>query len=234
MTHTNPGGMMRRGTVSSVAPFARHFTVFVVNRRHGMPAGASMSDIAADYAEVIEKHLDGQALVHGTSTGGSVALQLAVDHPTLVRRLVLASAACRLGPVGRLGQAELARLIRAGDLRHAFGPLAESAVPPLLRYPARGVAWAFGPRMAPDDPADLLITLDAEDAFDVEADLARVQAPTLVLGGSADPFYPPELFRRTADGVRNGHALIFQGKGHVYAASSSAATHAALGFLLGD
>lgn len=40
--------------------------------------------------------------------------------------------------------------------------------------------------MAPEDPADMLVTLDAEDAFDVREQLDRVSAPTLVIGGAKD------------------------------------------------
>jgi pimeloyl-ACP methyl ester carboxylesterase len=86
--------------------------------------------------------------------------------------------------------------------------------------------------MIPADPTDLLTTLDAEDAFDVAADLPRVTAPTLVIGGGNDYFYSPELFRDTATGVQDGRAHIFPGRGHIWASSSTASTHLALGFML--
>ena len=47
---------------------------------------------------------------------------------------------------------------------------------------------------AVDDPSDTLVVLAAEDAFDAEPGLERIQAPTLVLGGAADSFYSEELF----------------------------------------
>lgn len=52
------------------------------------------------------------------------------------------------------------------------------------------VLWLVGPLVAPLDPTDLVRKIDvvrmiaAEDAFDVEADLSLVIAPTLVLGGA--------------------------------------------------
>ena len=55
-----------------------------------------MKDIAADYADAIWDDLREPVLLHGVSTGAAVALQLAVDHPDLVCRLVLAPGACRL------------------------------------------------------------------------------------------------------------------------------------------
>ena len=78
-----------------------------------------------------------------------------------------------------------------------------------------------------------LITIEAWNAFDAEPHLHQVQAPTLVLGGSADQFNSEDLFRRTAAGIPNGRVVIFPGKGHLYGVSSKAAASAALGFLLG-
>jgi pimeloyl-ACP methyl ester carboxylesterase len=48
-----------------------------------------MSDIAGHLASAIEHDLGQPVFLQGTSTGGSVALQLAVDRPDLVRRLVV-------------------------------------------------------------------------------------------------------------------------------------------------
>ncbi len=59
-------------------------------------------------------------------------------------------------------------------------------------------------------------------------------APALVLGGSADPYYSPDLFRRTAAGIPGGHAVIFPGTGHLHAAASKAAANIAPGFLLAE
>ena len=227
----NPRGPSRWTSVAGASAFARHFTVYLVNRRPGLPDGVTMADLAADLAVAIEQDLGGSALVHGTSTGGSVALQLAVDHPSLVRRLVLASAACRLGPVGRWGQAEFARRVRAGDRRRAWVPLVEPAVPAPLRPAARAVCWLLGPWLVPADPADMLATIDAEDAFDAEPQLGKVAAPVLVLGGGADPFYTVDLFRRTADGVPDGRAVVVPRAGHVRAAASRRSVEAAITFL---
>ena len=73
---------------------------------------------------------------------------------------------------------------------------------------------AVGP-VVPADPTDMLVTLDAEDVFDVEAGLPCVTAPTLVIGGGHDHFYPQELFHGTATGVQDGRVHIFPGWGHV-------------------
>jgi len=230
--HDVPTGWGRRTAVASARPLARDFTVYVANRKRGLKAGESMSDIAGHLAGAIEHDIGEPVFLQGTSTGGSVVLQLAVDRPELVRRLVVVSAAYRLGPVGREQQAEMARLIRAGQPREAWAAAITAVLPPALRRPARPLSRLAADRMTPADTTDLLVTLEAEDAFDVEASLSRVTAPTLVIGGGRDVFYSEGLFRGTAVGVQDGRLHIFPDWGHMRASSSPATANLALGFMV--
>ena len=231
--HDVPRGMERRFALAHARPLARGFTVHVVNRKRGLRRGESMADIAGHLAEAIEHDIGEPVFLDGTSTGGSVALQLAVDRPDLVRRLVVISAAYRLGPRGREMQAEMARLLRAGKPREAWtASMPTGTLPASLRGPARSLAGFLVGPMVPADPTDLLVTLEAEDAFDVRADLARVSAPTLVIGGGRDHFYTEQLFRETAAGVADGRVHIFPGWGHGRASMSTATAHLTLGFML--
>jgi pimeloyl-ACP methyl ester carboxylesterase len=230
--HDVPRGWQRQIALASARPLARDFTVYAVNRKRGLQPGESMSDIAGHLASAIEHDLAQPVFLQGTSTGGSVVLQLAVDRPDLVRRLVVVAAAYRLGPRGRELQAEMTRLIRAGEPREAWATVMTAMLPGPLRGPARPLArLAVGP-IVPADSTDALVTLDAEDAFDVEAGLPRVTAPTLVIGGGNDHFYTQELFHGTAAGVQDGRVHIFPGWGHVRASSSAATAHLTLGFML--
>ncbi len=44
--------------------------------------------------------------------------------------------------------------------------------------------------------------------------LGEIRAPTLVVAGSEDPFYTPELFRETAAGISDARLLLIEGMGH--------------------
>lgn len=233
--HDIPTGWERRMILSSATPASRHFTVYAVNRKRGLKPGESMSDIAGHLAEAIEHDLGEPVRLQGTSTGGSVALQLAIDRPDLVRRLVVIASAYRLGPRGKAMQAEMAALIRTGNKEDVWPHLMTSMMlPSPLRVPARPLARLATRSMVPTDPGDMLATLEAEDAFDVRADLSRITAPTLVIGGSKDPFYSRKLFEETALEVADGRAHVFAGWGHARAASSTATRNLALGFMLSE
>jgi pimeloyl-ACP methyl ester carboxylesterase len=230
--HTNPTGATRRFYLRPLRPLARHFTVYLVNRKPDLQPGTTMADLAGHYAHALEQTFAGPVAIMGISTGGSIALQFAIDHPELVDRLVLVAAACRLGPAGRRMQRDLARFTLAGQPRRAWaatGPeLATTAVGGRL-YTA--LLWLFGPRLGPKDPSDMLIVIDAEDRFDAASQLHRISAPTLIIAGERDRNYTPELFWETAEHIPDARLRLYPGKGH--APIASLAYQPAVGELLG-
>ena len=128
-----------------------------------------MADIAADYAVALGPAFGEPVDVLGISTGGSVAQQFAVDHPRLLRRLVLAGAAHRLGAVAREAQRRSAEFAGSGDYRRSLA--APTLVGSRAAQPLLGTAfWLMAPltRMGKNwDPSDMIATIRAEDAFDV-------------------------------------------------------------------
>lgn len=97
---------------------------------------------------------------------------------------------------GRRIQQDLARLTRSGDAAGGWAQVMTALMPAPLRGPVYPVARVLFRSMAPEDPTDMLVTLDAEDAFDVGEQLDRVSAPTLVIGGAKDVVYTRELWQR--------------------------------------
>lgn len=231
-THAESTGMERRRALSSAKPLSGDFRVYIVKLKQGLMPGESMSDIAGHLATAIETEFGDSVPVTGTSTGGSVALQMAVDRPDLVRSLVLIASAYRLGPRGRQIQQDLARLTREGKGAEGWARMTAAMAPPRLRGPVYPLARVMMGSMAPEDPVDLLITLDAEDRFDVGERLDRVTAPALVIGGAKDVLYSRELFEETAAGVRDGRVHIYPDRGHMRTSSASDVANLALGFLL--
>jgi pimeloyl-ACP methyl ester carboxylesterase len=82
-----------------------------VMRSTGPLASITLHDLAADVAFVIARENAGPAVIVGHAFGHFVARMTAVDHPHLVRGIVLAAAAAKSYPT------ELAELVgKAGDL----------------------------------------------------------------------------------------------------------------------
>ena len=217
MSNANPAGLQRWGELRLLAPLGRAFTVHRVGRPVGPESGTTMEDLANGYAGALGDEFGGPVDVLGISTGGSLALQLAADRPDLVRRLVVAGAACRLSEQGREFQRQTARLAAAGDRRGISRmQAADVADSPLGRRVAGGLLALLGPLFIGRgwDPSDMIATIEAEDAFDLRGRLGQISAPTLVVGGGRDHFYSRELFEETADGIPNARLVLYEDRAH--------------------
>jgi pimeloyl-ACP methyl ester carboxylesterase len=217
MTNANPTGLQRWGELRLLCPLARAFTVYRIGRRVGLEPGTTMTDLTNDYAEALEEKFGGPVDVLGISTGGSIALQLAADRPELVRRLVVAGAAYRLSEHGREFERRMAELAAAGDRRGMSRLQApDVAASRLGRRVAGGLLWLLGPLFIKRewDPSDMVATIMAEDSFDLGGWLGEISAPTLIIGGGRDRFYPPELFRETAQGIPEARLVLYDNRAH--------------------
>lgn len=250
--HAIGEGPVARVELGLADAFAGRFRVTWLARRPGMTA-TTMAEVAAEHAAALREAFRERAVdVLGISTGGSIALQLAADHPDVVRRLVLVSAAARLGEVGRAEQRALAERVLAGDRRGGFARLVGDVVPDplpwtngrgaavharlaaLARPPLAAAGWALGPLLWPraGDLRDMAALIAAEDGYDVRARLDDVRAPTLVVHGGRDPYYDEGAFEQTARGVRDGRLVRFARRGHGTVAADPRFVGAVARFLL--
>ena len=215
--------------VQQIRPFAGSRQVWWIQRRAGLAAPVTMADLAADYAGVLARQFAGPVDMLGLSTGGSVALQLAADHPALVRRLVILCSGCRLG---RAAQHQVAALLRAGRSRRAGAVMmsmlgATSASQRVLA----GLGWLLGSAVAGRGDPDMLATIDAEDAFDLTGRLGSITAPALIIGGDHDAFYGTSVFQQTAALLPQGRLVLYPGKGHAGTVASRRLLQDVLTFL---
>ncbi|AYF74368.1 alpha/beta fold hydrolase [Nocardia yunnanensis] len=186
--------------------------VHQINRPMNPPAGMTIPDLAAWHATALTAKFGAPVDIMGVSAGGTVALQLALDHPQVVRRLVLCITAARLGDDGRR---ELTRMVESeppepSAARNGGAPLARGPVRLLL---AGGFRLVRGRPRQPGEAA----TAAAVQDWDVRERLGEITAPTLVAGGMRDRIVAPELVRATASGIAGARLLLMPGRGHTTA-----------------
>ncbi len=212
-THDNPKGMQRTFEVKIVAPLARHFDVYAVNRAPGLAPGATMAEIATQHAEAFREAFGEPVDLLGMSSGGSIALQVAADHPDVVRRLVLVGAASRIGAEAAAAQMRYIDAVAAGrrGAQHLAAMKVSSRIGAKILAP---IMWLMDPLARPKDPSDMVAFARAEDAFDVTNRLTDIIAPTLVIAGERDNVYGIDLLKGTATGVRDGRLILYEGAGH--------------------
>jgi pimeloyl-ACP methyl ester carboxylesterase len=210
--HKPPSGIMLRMSTGYLRGLEDSYKIYIVSRRPGLPPGYSLSDMSDDYAVMIKNELGGVADIIGVSTGGAIAQHFAIDHPELVRCLVLVMTGFRLTEEARELQREVADLARKGKRRAASALLGTAII-------RKGIAKHFfkwfmglmGPLMIPADDSDGIVGIEAEDRHDLGDHLDRIKAETLVIGGEEDFFYP---VRETAEKIPNARLVLYPNLGH--------------------
>jgi pimeloyl-ACP methyl ester carboxylesterase len=197
-------------------PFAKNYTVYVINRRRGMPPGYTTREMAADCAAVLEQEL-GPSHIMGFSTGGEIAQYVAIDHPAAVRSLVLVVSACRLSEEGRQICERWRALARGGSWQELRADMASVAVSgETNKRLARAFMKVFGGLVfrIPSDPSDFLTKLGADLGHDTAGRLGEISTPTLIIGGTEDPFFSEDNIRETAEKIPDATLRLYEGVGH--------------------
>lgn len=210
--HRPPSGISLRMTSSNFKLLAQDFTVYMVSRKPGLPQGYSLRVMADDYAVMIKEELGAPLDVMGLSTGGTIAQHFALDHPELVRRLVLALTGYCLTERGAELQRHMGELASQRRWGAAYASMVTAIYPSgFKKYLFQCFARLFGGMGAPEDPSDGLVEIEAEDKHDFSQRLADIKVPTLVIGGDDDFFYP---IVETAQGIPNARLVLYEGFGH--------------------
>jgi pimeloyl-ACP methyl ester carboxylesterase len=213
-----PRGIVMRFEYSLISAYANGLEVHWAARPTGLPVGTTLSEIAAITADGIRDQFGGEPVaVLGISTGGSIAQQLAAEHPDVVRRLALMSTGCRLDPETRESQRRLAAMAQRGDRAAVFTEYGRDLVPPFRGQTLAGLSMRLiGPRIytGVGDLSDLAMTLHAEDTFDL-TDLPTIKAPTLIIAGGRDRFYSQATLRETVRLIPSSRLSLYARRGHV-------------------
>jgi pimeloyl-ACP methyl ester carboxylesterase len=210
--HKPQSGIMLRMGTGYLTGLTNSYKIYIVSRKPGLPPGYSLRDMSDDYAVMIKNELGGMADIIGVSTGGAIAQHFAIDHPDLVRRLILAMTGFRLTKEGKELQMKVADLARKGKRRAAYALLGTAIIRKgIAKHVFKWFMWLLGPLSVPTDPSDGIVEIEAEDRHDLSDHLDKIKADTLVIGGEEDFFYP---VRETARKIPNAKLVLYPNLGH--------------------
>jgi pimeloyl-ACP methyl ester carboxylesterase len=232
-----PTGVAARMSRRWFDPFVQAgYAIWLVTRRRSMPEGHSIEDMADDYAGLVSQEFGGRVdLVVGESYGGMIAQYLAALHGESWAQVALVVAAAEVSDWGKEVDARLAAALARGD-RVAFGTtFAEYALPGRRSRAARRLVGPWIGRSLLSGrhypPADLAVEIEAEISFDSRPVLTRIERPVLLVSGDHDRFFPLQVVQETVRLIPDCTLVLYEGQGHVKAASSRRVAHDVLAFV---
>jgi pimeloyl-ACP methyl ester carboxylesterase len=190
-------GGSTRWWVRNVPVLARFCRVYVVDLL-GFGRSRGQRFVLREAAELLVRWMDilgvARANVVGHSMGGFISAHMAAQFPERVERLVLVDAAAL--PLDPLSLRDAWRMV--WGLQHL--PL--TLLPVLCMDALRA------------GPGTLVLALRELLSTDLRADLARIEATTLILWGEHDATLPVAVGRRLHEHLPQATFLVIRGAGH--------------------
>jgi 3-oxoadipate enol-lactonase len=178
----------------------------------------TMDGIVADLVALLDAlRIDGPVYLAGCAMGAAIALAFAGRHSARVSRIVAASPAtwANADPAAarkRIEETERgsARAVEQGSLNASY--------PEVMRVLDGPRFERFRRRWLANDPEAMaaILRMSTNPAFDLSADLARIAAPTLVIGCVHDGIRTPAMVAKVAAQIP-GATYVEASSGHFMA-----------------
>lgn len=186
-------------------------------RGHGLsscPAGEwGMADLVADAARLLDALRVRESVFVGLSIGGMIAQGLAAERPDLVRAMVLACTAAKIGTPQMWQQRVDA--VRAGGIEALADAVLERWFSRAFRTGAPEALEGWR-NMLVRTPADGYAACCAAIAeTELHESTSRLRLPTLAIAGTEDGATPPDLVRETAELIPGARFALIRGAGHM-------------------
>lgn len=187
------------------------------HRGHGRspapPAPYRIADLGADVLRLIDRLGVERVSYAGTSLGGMVGQWLAAHHPERVDKLILIATSAHLGS-GGLWNERASVVRRAGTTEVIADAVINRWLTPGWAAAHPHVVASLRDVLCANDSDGYAACCEAIAAADLRADLKRIQAPTLVIGGGSDTAIPLEHQRAIAAAVHGARLEIIEGAAH--------------------
>jgi 3-oxoadipate enol-lactonase len=199
----------------------------LVRYDHPGHGGSSLEDVhdVASLARGVIDLLDELDLERssfcGLSLGGAVGLQLALDAPRRLDRLVLACTAARFGDPSFWD--ERIALVR----ERGMAAIADVLLPRWFTPAFRNVQ-TFRTMLEAVPPETYVRYCELLRELDLRGELGRIEAPTLAIAGADDPTAPPAAVEELASELADARVVVLERAAHLANVERPEAFNAAL------
>jgi len=206
----------------TLAGFQRRFRVLRYDQRgFGLSEKTrviTMNATVADLVALLDAlRITGPVHLAGCAMGAAIGLAFAGRHPARVGRIVAASPATWANVDPDAARKRIEETERGGVRAVEQSSLAAS-YPEVMRALDRARFERFRLRWLGNDPEAMaaILRMSTNSAFDLSADLARITAPTLVIGCSHDGIRTPAMMTKVAAQIP-GARYVEASSGHFMA-----------------
>ena len=158
------------------------FTIYVFDRRSNIPPTYTVREMARDTAEAFQTLGLKDICLFGASQGGMIALVIAIEHPELVRKMVLGSSSAHVQEPQYRVLEKWAQLARKKDRVSLYLEFGREIYPPEVYEQYREALVAAAKTVTDADLERFIILVEGTRDFNVVNELDRIRCPVLAVG----------------------------------------------------
>ena len=193
------------------------FTIYVFDRRKELPAIYSVYEMAQDTAEAFRALGLNQMCLFGASQGGMIAMEIAIEQPELVQKLVLGSTSACVAETQYRTVEKWIQLAKAGNTMDLYLGFGETLYPQDVFEQSRVLLAKAAKCVTDEDLNRFIILAEGMKNFDVTNDLEKIACPVLVIGSIDDQVLGADATAQIAEHLnkRSDFELyMYDGYGH--------------------
>ncbi len=199
------------------APYRRSFrdyTVYMFSRKNDMPEGYSIRDMANDQALAMQALGIRRACLLGVSQGGMIAQYMAIDHPEMVKKLILTVTAPNANAVVQDAVSGWIDMVKRGDHTSLMVDTAEKMYSEKYLQKNRQYFPLIARFTKPRSYDRFLKNAQAILEFDCRSELSKISCPTLIIAGSDDHTVGNGAADELNRAVAGSELYVYEGLGH--------------------
>ena len=179
--------------------FSRKYTVYVLERKKDMPVGYHVTDMADDIYRVLRELGVDNADFIGASQGGCICIDLALEHPEMVNKLVLISSFCRSTPLMKANGLKWLELAKLRDIVKLNRFVNDVVYSKQMLEKVKDQLPVLESKGTDEDMERFEIIAKACTNVDFSGDIDMIRCPLFVIGDMNDKTVGPEGTQEIAD-----------------------------------
>ena len=195
----------------------KDFTVYVFDRRKLLPKKYTIYDMAKDTVRVIKELGLKNIYLFGASQGGMIAMNIAVEYPSLVKKLVLGSTSSHITDNQLETLNKWIDLAAKGDKEGLCLSFGELVYPPKLFKQNIEFFKNMSKAVTDDDLKRFIILAEGTKGFHLTGVLKVINCPVLAIGVYEDPVLDSDATMELAEQLdwnRKFNLYMYTGFGH--------------------
>ena len=193
------------------------FTVYVFDRRSELSSAYPVSEMAEDTATAFRALGLRDICLFGASQGGMIAMEIAIEHPELVRKLALGSTSAHVREEQYRVIENWIDLAKKKDGTGLYLDFGKKIYPPEIFSQYRNIFASFGKTVTDAEFERFIILAEGTKGFNVSDRLKTIKCPVSAIGAYDDAVLGPDAAAEIAEKLNNRpdfEFYMYNGYGH--------------------